>query len=754
MKKLIISLILLLTVVSLHATDFTYEGINYTVLDETAKTCKTKEGTSTSINDQTVITPGNSIPGNLTIPQTVYNDDVAYTVVLIGKLSFATSGLTSVVLPQSVTEIGENAFYRCHELIAINLPSSLKIISDAAFQDCSSLISIDIPDTVTDLGPYAFAGCSSLSAVKLSNSLSVLNNHMFEGCTSLSSISIPNSISALGQGGGGGHCFEGCTNLTSVDIPESVKYIGWRVFENCTSLKSIDISSVSELMFSVFSGCSSLENVKMSDLLKTIENGTFEDCISLKSITIPNSVQTIYSAFKRCSNLKVITFPASLQSIAFRGTFEGCNNLNEVYSYAVAPPASESGLFSGIYLGNAYLHVPAGSKDAYSSANGWRNFGNIIEDLPVAASRIYLNGNYFRVEQKATIQLTATVEPSNTTDELVWSSSNESVATVSETGLVTAVSVGTTTITATCGTAAATCEVRVTPISAKEIVLNTYSITIDVAGNYQLTATVNPEDAADKTITWSSSNPNVATVSESGLITAKSIGSAMIYAQCGYISSSCDVVVLPKSVSLDYQNVQLDVDGTKQLTATVFPETSTNKTVVWESTDTDVVTVSEEGLVTAIAPGVAVVTATCDEGSAFCIFTVAQPNDVPEINLSIKLGVSQTLGLSAIVSPDDTAGTIGWSSSNTEIAEVSEDGIVRAKAKGAAIITATCSELSTSIIFTIEEFSGISEVNADNSSDVVVYNLQGIRLNVSTREEFNKLPAGYYIVNNRVELIK
>ena len=198
MKKLITSLILLLTMVSLHATDFTYEGINYTVLDETAKTCKTKDGTSTSIDDQTVITPGNSVSGNLTIPQTVYNDEVAYTVVLIGKLSFATSGLTSVVLPQSVTEIGIKAFNACEDLIAINLPNSLKIINEMAFKGCKNLISIDIPDTVTDLGPYAFAECSSLSAVKLSNSLSVLNYNMFEDCVSLKQIKIPESITSLG----------------------------------------------------------------------------------------------------------------------------------------------------------------------------------------------------------------------------------------------------------------------------------------------------------------------------------------------------------------------------------------------------------------------------------------------------------------------------------------------------------------------------------------------------------------------------
>lgn len=737
-------LILLSTTISLFASDFTYEGVNYTIIDEATKTCKTKEGTSTS--------PGNSISGNLTIPQTVYNDDVAYTVVLIGKASFASSGLTSVVLPQSVTEIGLSAFIDCKDLIAINLPNSLKIINGMAFKGCINLISIDIPDTVTDLGPNTFDGCSSLSAVRLSNSITVLNAYMFYGCVSLKQIKIPKSVTSLGYGNDGG-CFMGCTQLTSIEIPSSVSFIGNDTFVSCRALKSIDISSVKNLYNRVFSGCSNLETIKLSKSLGHIPYGTFHDCTSLTSIDIPGGTSIGVTAFGGCSNLKIIKLPISLRDIE-KDAFFGCSKLNEVYSYAVAPPTCELDLFRDIYLGNAYLHVPAGSKEAYSSANGWRKFGNIIDDLPVAASNIYLNRVRFSVEQKATYQLTATVDPANTTDELVWSSSDESVATVSETGLVTAVSVGSATITATCGTVSATCEAIVTPISAKEIVLNTNSITIDVAGKYQLTAAVNPEGAADKTVTWSSSNPNVATVSESGLITANTIGSAIIYAQCGYVSSSCDVVVLPKSVSLDYQNVELDVNGTKQLKATVLPETSTNKTVIWESTNTDVVTVSEEGLVTAIAPGVAVVTATCDEGSAFCIFTIAQPDDVPEISLSIKLGVSQTLGISAIVSPNDTAGTIEWSSSNTEIAEVSEDGIVRAKAKGAAIITATCGELSTSIIFIIEEFSGISEVNADNSSDVVVYNLQGIRLNVSTREEFNNLPAGYYIVNNRVELIK
>lgn len=478
------------------------------------------------------------------------------------------------------------------------------------------------------------------------------------------------------------------------------------------------------------------------------------DCASLENIVIPNSVSNIDAmVFANCTNLNTITLPASLKSLSSE-VFNNCDNLTNVYCYATTLPKSDEGLFSGLYLGNANLYVPAGTKELYAAAAGWRNFGNIFDTLPVAANKIYLNRNYAQVEQKGTIQLIATIEPANTTEEIVWSSSDEKVATVSETGLVTAVSVGSATITVTCGKVSATCGIQVLPISATEIVLNTNSLTIDVAGEYQLTATVNPEDAADKTIMWMSSKPDVATVSESGLITAKSIGSAMIYAQCGYVSSRCNVVVLPKSVSLDYQNVELDIDDTKQLTATVFPEASTNKTVVWESTNTDIVTVSEDGLVTAVAPGVAVVTATCDEGSAFCIFTVAQPAVIPEIKLSIKLGVSQTLGLSTIVSPDDTTDKIEWTSSNTEIAEVSENGIVLAKAKGVAVITATCGELSTSIIFTIDEFSGISDVKADNGSDVVVYNLQGIRMNVSSRDELNNLPAGYYVVNNQLELVK
>lgn len=686
--------------------------------------------------------------GNLVIPQTVDNNGEKYTVVLIGDYAFSGCELTSVILPQSVTEIGMNAFKGCDKLIAINLPNSLKTINSSVFENCSSLISIDIPDSVTDLGVAAFQGCSSLASVKLSHSLTVLNSAMFAYCTSLTSIAIPDGITSLGDYG-----FRGCTSLANVEIPQSVDYAGHSIFRDCKSLETIDISSVSRLWYCTFEGCSSLKSVKLSESLQSMQNFTFGYCTSLETIDIPKSVQSIDCAFEGCTNLKTITLPAALTSLD-SGAFEGCSNLTDVYCYAATPPKSYGTVFSGIYLDDSNLYVPMGSKDVYASADGWKKFGNIFDTLPVIATKINLNRSYMQLPKNRLVNLTATVTPANCTDEIVWSTSDESIATVSKKGSVHGVSIGSAIITATCGSVSATCSVDVIPVPAEDIIFEENNITLGVSGQYQLNAYVFPSSAEDRTINWSISNPDVATVSNDGIVTAKSIGYAIVYAKCGNVVRECNVFVLPKSVSLDCESAELEVDGTKQLTASVLPEASTNKTITWASTNPDVVSVTDEGLVTALTPGVAVVTATCDEGSAFCIFTVAQPANIPEIKLSVKLGVAQTLALSAMISPEDDDATVVWSSSNDEIAEVSEDGVVTTKSVGVVVITATCGELTCSCIFVVDESSAISDACAINDTDVVVYSLQGIRMNVTTRDELNRLPAGYYIVNNKIELLK
>ncbi len=141
-------------------------------------------------------------------------------------------------------------------------------------------------------------------------------------------------------------------------------------------------------------------------------------------------------------------------------------------------------------------------------------------------------------------KLSATVQPDNVTDKTItWTSDNAAVATVDEDGTVTAVSVGVANITATCGTATATCKVTVNPVTASEILLSVEDMTLLVGQSDKLSATVKPDNVTDKAVTWTSDNTAVATVDEDGTVTAVSVGVANITATCGSATATCKVTV-------------------------------------------------------------------------------------------------------------------------------------------------------------------------------------------------------------------
>lgn len=164
-----------------------------------------------------------------------------------------------------------------------------------------------------------------------------------------------------------------------------------------------------------------------------------------------------------------------------------------------------------------------------------------------------------------------------------------------------------------------------TPATAETVVLDKPTITLEVGDREQLKATVTPDDG--QTLVWSSSDTSVATVTE-GAVTAVTVGSARITVRTGSAEAACSVTVVPakpvevESVTLDRTTLDLTVGDTEQLTATVLPEDATDKTVVWSSSDTSVATVAD-GLVTALAPGTATVTASAGDRSAECVVTVA-----------------------------------------------------------------------------------------------------------------------------------
>ena len=241
-------------------------------------------------------------------------------VVEIGDWAFCHSKITSIVIPESVTNLGVGTFIRCESLKSITLPNSICEIHDDVFCCCSSLTEIVVPNSVTKLGERVFDDCTSLSVVILPDSLIKIDVQAFRGCTSLadengfvivrgvlydyigkeSIISIPPGVIEISA-----CAFLDNTNLTSVNIPSSVKHIGWRAFLGCASLDSIEIPHIKTIDYEVFEDCCSLRSVLLPEGLRKISHGIFKNCKSLSEIVIPNTITHIesFSLFDGCDSL-------------------------------------------------------------------------------------------------------------------------------------------------------------------------------------------------------------------------------------------------------------------------------------------------------------------------------------------------------------------------------------------------------------------------------------------------------------------
>ncbi|MFR0558996.1 Ig-like domain-containing protein, partial [Pseudoscardovia radai] len=300
--------------------------------------------------------------------------------------------------------------------------------------------------------------------------------------------------------------------------------------------------------------------------------------------------------------------------------------------------------------------------------------------------------------------LTASVTPSNATDKTItWSSSDDSVATVNG-GIVTAVKAGTATITATSSNGkSATCTVTVTAktVAVSEVTVEPSSLTLTVDEYNAVSATVKPDNATDKTVTWTSLDPSVATVDNTGLVHGVAKGSTFLIAKAGGKSATVTVTVKdaePQPVPVTGVTISTDslklVEGQNgTLTASVTPSNATDKTITWSSSDSSVATVNN-GIVTAVKAGTATITAKSSNGkSATCTVTV-NPATVPVTGVTVtpsikSLYVGDATQLTATVAPSNaTDKTVTWTSSNPSVATVDANGIVTARAQGTASISA------------------------------------------------------------------
>lgn len=327
-----------------------------------------------------------------------------------------------------------------------------------------------------------------------------------------------------------------------------------------------------------------------------------------------------------------------------------------------------------------------------------------------------------------TLTLTATVNPSNATDQtVVWSTSNGSVATVYG-GIVTAVGAGTATITATAGGKNATCTVTVeTPADATGITLDRTSATMDVGTALTLTATVTPNNAADKTVVWTSTNTEVATVSN-GVVTSLSEGTATIRATNvnGHFAE-CTVTVsasyIPTTrVTLSSSVLALRVGETFGLDAKIAPLNATNKTVAWSSNNVNVASIASDGTVTAVGVGTATVTATTADGKTdICTVTVtlsgASSSDLSLNAALLQLKENETYALRATVNAVTVAGgDVAWTSSDTSVVTV-VNGTVTAVGVGSATVTATANGKSASCaVFVASVYTTVENITLDRDS--------------------------------------
>ena len=396
------------------------------------------------------------------------------------------------------------------------------------------------------------------------------------------------------------------------------------------------------------------------------------------------------------------------------------NTLTWTSSYPAAVTVDANGKITAVAVGAASIHVSCGGKSATCE----------VTVDPIAVTSVTLDKTSLSLTEGDSATLTATVKPDNATNKTVnWSSSNTSVATVDANGKVTAVKEGSATITAKAGEKSATCSVTVAKkvVAVTSVSLNKTSLSLTEGDTATLTATVKPDNATNKTVTWSSSNTAVATVDASGKVTAVKEGSATITAKAGDKTATCAVTVAAKviavtSVTLDKTSLSLTEGDSATLTATVKPDNATNKTVTWSSSNTAVATVDANGKVTAVKEGSATITAKAGDKSATCTVTVAKKviavTSVTLNKTSLSLTEGDSATLTATVKPDNaTDKTVNWSSSNTAVASVDVSGKVTAIHEGEAKITAKAGDKSASCTISVSaKVIAVTSITLDQSS--------------------------------------
>ena len=791
----------------------------------------------------------------------------------IGESAFENcKSLNTISLPSNVSMIDKAAFKGCESLTEFTVPSRVDKIDESTFEGCISLNKIVIGDRCLGVSTKAFWQCENLKEINWNNKLTYIGENAFTLCKSIKSICLPKSLKVIDKG-----AFSGCSELEEIEIGDSLNKVYSGAFYDCTSLKRIRIPNLETWCSIIFENSNAnpcypakgnlyisgtlLENITIPDTITEIRDRNFLGCSSIKNVVLNKKVTKIGElAFSECENLEKVTINTSKTFIGWKA-FANCRKLSDFYVYSkIAPLGYNQTINDDVFCGSSpeymNLHIP---KECYANYHGifipfdgWGRFGNTIEDLiiepitkitlptqivlyintghqleaiiepdvpyelPVKwekeladyiilkddgfvlacstgydspgkntvivssvdnpdinascdvivykyASGINLSDTELILTKGCSGKLHAFVHPTNANPNVSWASNDEKVATVDESGTVTAIGVGKCIITAvaTDGSGVkATCEITVNPALVESISLDPAEWICTKGQIIQVNARMVPANADDLTLTWSSGDVSVATVNNDGLVTAVGIGECVITASAADgsgVSACCSVTVKPvlvESISLDPAEWICTKGQSLQVNARILPANADDLTLTWSSGDESVATVNSDGLVTAIGIGECIITASAADGSgvsASCSVIVK-----PVLVESISLDPAEWSGfegeifqINAIITPDEAENkTIEWTSSDISIATVDNNGLVNVIKDGSCIISARTtdgSDLSAECIIT--SISGIDNIFTDADESFDIYNVHGLLIKKDcNRDNLKNLSSGIYII--------
>lgn len=659
--------------------------------------------------------------------------------------------LKDLVFPDRVYTIGMSAFQSCVSLGAVKFPSNLvelcnssfeysgitiadftgcnriNYITAYAFAICPLLEVVELPQNLTNLGHCAFACDEKIKTILLPPYMKeVENNSAFDGCK-LIKAAYPTTLknNPFGHGlGNGGICIQypneakipkgGCIynrdmtilyyapiDISSYQCPSSLRTISSNAFRNCEMLESIDIpSTITAMGKNAFAYCPSLVSF-------TIQDG--ESSLEIDSQIFSSQKFKSFYLGRNCtnntfSNIDIETLELGLTLTD--GTALNCknyNSLSRIISNAVNPPLMNP--FKEEQYAKVDVVIPDNSLANYCSDNIWKPF------FHVAVEKISFSNSKYDVQLNRELQLEPIITPAYATeDNFEWTSSNNDIASVDSNGVVKANRIGTCTITVKSPSdenVTDSCNINVTPVYVTSFEITPTEWRGKAGERFEIIVTsMMPEDATNKTVTYSSTNDNIVRFDEDGYFSALRAGEATIVVSANgskgcYVECKVTVEPAPCTAIEIYPWSKTCVIGQSfNISANVLPQYASNKTLEWTSSDEEIAVVDNKGHVTAKNMGTCVITASTTDGSgisATCTVTV-----LPILVESIALDCTEWTGfrgesfhIRATVLPDNaTDKAIVWSSGDVSVATVNSDGLVTAVGIGECIITASAADSS------------------------------------------------------------